>query len=54
MDLQNLSILNQYVSSLEDAAVNLEKAYYSRDLEKVKEIKKFILEVKSKVDSLLI
>lgn len=53
MDIDNLNLLMQYVSSLEDASHRLDKAYYSKNLEEVEKIKKFILEIKSKIDDIL-
>ncbi len=53
MDLQNLNLLWNYLDSLEEASENLETAYLNKDISKVSEIKKFILEVQSKIDDLL-
>ncbi len=48
-----MQLLMKHVNSLEDAAEKLEKAYFKKDTESVEKIKKFILEVKSKIDGLL-
>lgn len=46
-------ILNQYLSALEDACQTLEKKYIMKDMEGLERTKKFILELKSKIDEVL-
>jgi uncharacterized protein YpuA (DUF1002 family) len=53
MDLQGLNLLWNYLDSLDEASDNLEKAYLEKNASQVKEIKDFILEIKSKIDSML-
>jgi|TARA_Y100000310_G_scaffold47085_2_gene43671 hypothetical protein len=53
MDIDNLHILMQYISSLEEASARLERAYLNKNQQQVEEIKKFILDIKSKVDLVL-
>ena len=53
MDDERVRILIQYVNALSEASEQLEKAYIDKNMVNFFKIKKFILEVKSKIDILL-
>jgi len=53
VDIQDIRILNQYIEALEEANANLEAAFAKNDFAGVENIKKFILDVKSKIDMVL-
>ena len=49
----NTIVLRQYLDALEIALEKLEEAYIKKDLGKVDSIKKYILDVKSKISLML-
>lgn len=53
MDQHELQVLRQYIETLEEAGNNLEKAYIDKNLEELEKLKKLILEIQSKINSLL-
>ena len=53
MDINSLYLLMQYISSLDEASRNLESAVLKDDYQKASEIKRFILEIKYKIDEML-
>jgi len=48
-----LGILSQYIHALEEASNKLEEAYFEKNIESFNKIKKFILEIQSKIDLML-
>ncbi|MFA5019667.1 MAG: hypothetical protein WC533_01060 [Candidatus Pacearchaeota archaeon] len=50
---QGINELAQLILTLEDASENLEQAYVNKDAEKLNQLKKFILEIQSKINDLL-
>ena len=53
MNQEEIHVLAQYINALEDAAANLEAALLRKDIQAIGKAKKFILEVKTKIDILL-
>ena len=53
MDDQNARVLSQYINALSEAQEQLEKAYIERNMANFLKVKKFILDIKSKIDQLL-
>jgi hypothetical protein len=49
----NNDLLMQYLNSLDESFDELEKAYFKKDVAKTRDIKKFILEIKSKIEFML-
>jgi len=50
---QNLYVLAQFINALNEACNKLEESYVKKDIENFEKSKKLILELKSKIDSLL-
>ena len=53
MKIENIKILAQYINALEEAGEKIEKAYNNKDIESLNKLKKFILEVKLKIDIMM-
>ena len=53
MDDEQVRILRQYIHSLEEASEQLEKAYINKNMTDFQKIRKFMIEVKTKIDALL-
>ena len=53
MDNQNVRVLAQYLNALSEAGEQLEKAYINRNMANFLKVKKFMLDIKSKIDVLL-
>ncbi len=49
LDRENIDLLNQSMKSLEEAELKLEEAYEKKEYERFDKIKKFILEIESKI-----
>ena len=49
----DVRLLLQYISSLDEATERLEEAYAEKNLEEMKKIKGFMLDVKYKISSML-
>jgi len=50
---EDIRVLGHYLRSMEEAVGTLETAYAQRDVQSVEKVKKFILELKFKIDVLL-
>ena len=53
MDTNNIRILIQYIDALNHAVQRLEAVYVQGNVGELEKTKKFILEVKSKIDEML-
>ncbi|MBU0894940.1 MAG: hypothetical protein KKF48_03500 [Nanoarchaeota archaeon] len=50
MEKEHIEFLNQIVNSVEEAGIQLEQAYNSKNSEKFNKAKKFILQVQKKIN----
>ena len=53
LEKEEIRILSQYINALEEASNKLEEAYFQKNIENFNKIKKFILEIQSKIDLML-
>ncbi|MEM3113237.1 MAG: hypothetical protein QXI33_02325 [Candidatus Pacearchaeota archaeon] len=53
LNKEEIKILSQYISSIEEAFIKLESAYFSKNTSDFLKIKKFILEIQAKIDAML-
>ena len=53
MEQENIPVLVQYVEALEEAVERLERAYLEKDIGSFNQLKRFILDIKSKIDFVL-
>jgi len=54
MNDEEVRILKQYISALEEASDQLEQAYVDRNMENFEKIKRFMKEAQSKIKILLL
>jgi len=50
----DVRLLMQYINSLEEAMVQLEEMYLNKNLEEANKIKTFMLDLKSKINDILV